>query len=238
MKIKNYLLLTAAILTTVSSGEAGKFYAGAGAMYTQSYSTLRLSSVRTPGGGPFYSTVTAADSSSGIGPRIFAGYERDHNNFFYSGEIIGSFQDMSWKKSLGIIPASNATGGGLAIISLAGSVKYTRNYTVGVRGKMGGHVSDNLSAFVGLGVINSQFKVAYGDAALGQVSDKKSVFGVEPSAGISYKLSSKWRLGLEYLYQQYGTFTTKNLNQTAGYTTNIKSKFKFGTAFVSVSYVI
>ncbi len=230
MKIKNYLLLSATILTT--SAFSGNFYVGAGAAYVNSASTIKLTSTHEG----YQGTSVVADTTNSTAPRFFAGYEKDNNNCFVAGEIFGAFKDINGKKDLGVLSGWN--GDDTQEMELRGSVKYSRDYTVGARVKLGGYITDKMSAFVGLGIINSRFKVSYGDENQSAQSFKKSVFGIEPGVGISYKLSPKWRLGFEYFYQQYRSFNSKNLNTQAGHSAIVASKFKFNTFLASISWII
>ena len=227
MKIKNYLLLSATILTT--SAFAGNFYVGAGAAYINSASTIKLTGRQ---GGQTGSAIMV-DSSATLSPRFFAGYEKDNNNFFWGLEAFGSFSDIKGQKKLDFV---SSEGGDNTVLSNP-SVKYSRLYLVGARGKLGGYITDNLSVFASLGVINSQFRISYSDHATAPQNYKKNLFGIEPGAGISYKITSKWRLGLDYFYQQYKSFT-KTYALTGGAYADVKPKFKFNTFMASISYKI
>lgn len=232
MKIKNVLLLSAISLTVFSA--QSRLYVGAGAAYVNSMSTIKLTARQAA----FSGAVTMDDNSKKIAPRFFAGYEKGYNNCYWGLEAFGSFSDLHGQNGRDFVATDN--GPGYQAILTNPGVKYSRSYLLGVRAKLGGYVTDNLSVFAALGVIGSRFKLDYTDATHpAPVTFKKTVLGIEPGVGISYHINSKWRTGLEYFYQQYSTFskTYTDTDPVDGYSATTKSKFRFSTFMASVSYV-
>ena len=229
--IKKYLFLSTAFLA--ASSFSGDFYAGAGVAYINSASTITLKGTEDP----FSGSTTISNTTTSVAPRFFAGYQKTCNNYFIGGEIVAAFRDISGKKSIGNLLGSN----GVASQSIAADilVEYSRKHTIGGRLKLGAHITEEVSAFAGIGIISSRFKWSYKDENSPNLqSVEKTLFGIEPSVGMTYKLSSKWRFGLEYLHQHYGSFQTKNLNTDPAYSSILKSRFKFNTIFASISCII
>jgi hypothetical protein len=227
MKTKNILLISAISLTAFSA--QSRLYVGAGAAYVNSASTIKLTGtvIREVG------SATMVNNSSAVAPRFFAGYEKDNNNCFWGVEAFGSFSDIKSQNKLDFVGGDAGT----QALLTSPTVKYSRNYLLGVRAKIGGYVSDNLSAFAALGIIGSQFKMKYTDINMFK-SFNKTVVGIEPGVGVSYKFNSKWRLGFDYFYQQYATFSKTYENTVQRYSATMKSKFKFNTFMASISYIM
>jgi opacity protein-like surface antigen len=230
MKIKNILLLSAISLTAFSA--QSRLYVGAGAAYVNSMSIIKLTAREAALSG----TVTMDDNSKKIAPRFFAGYEKDNNNCYWGLEAFGSFSDLHGQNGRDFVVADN--GPGYQAILANPGVKYSRSYLLGARAKFGGYITDNLSVFGAFGVIGSEFKISYtDDGRTAPANFKKTVLGIEPGVGISYRINSKWRTGLEYFYQQYSTFSKTYTDTVNGYSATTKSKFRFSTFMASVSYV-
>ncbi len=226
MKLKKYLFMGALVAATSSFAGNNYFYVGGGATLINSNSLIRINANDHANTG----SITVSDTSSAGGSRAFLGYERSNNCFFVAGEIIGAPRDISGKK--GFLSIFDPGTGGYAQDSF--EIKYSRDFTVGGKIKVGGQITDNLSAFLGIGVINSRFKITYVNNTQKNIFNR-DVYGMEPGAGISYKLSSNIRFGIEYFYQQYRAFKTKNLNTENGVSLVAYPKFKFNSFLFSLS---
>ncbi|HCI48292.1 MAG: hypothetical protein A2621_04620 [Alphaproteobacteria bacterium RIFCSPHIGHO2_01_FULL_41_14] len=229
MKLK--VLLSASCLSIAASSLAHEsgFYTAAGAVFSQFDARLRAEGVS---GTDTASSHFNEQTTQATG-RLFAGYQQAlHDHSFAAAELFFTPHDSVKKFDFDLHDPDSTNR------TQIGSLKLSRDYTVGLNLKYGRYFDSKTAAFIGLGFLGSQFTTTFRDVTQ-STSDRNSVFGVSPTVGIMHHIKPRLPVSLSYAYDIYKTFKTKNIDMTgADDSLRITSKNRYHTFMLSVSCML
>lgn len=216
--MNHYLkLLSSAVLVggiSVVAAESAKPFSGPYIGIGTGYSIFNGRSISNAGG---VDNKKQLHSQGFIG-KIFAGYEALSVSNIYGG-VEGYF----------LLDPQNSTYS----VSLGGPAyteKFSRKIAFGLRGKLGGSITDSVILYGILGGEGSQFTL---NASNSSNKKKKTLWAAVPGVGMSVALGEKTKLLVEYTYSRYQVFSSAWTQGISSY--SFKVRPSLNTISVGVS---
>lgn len=214
---------------SAAAHESG-FYTGAGVILSQSNTNAKERSFT--GNGTDVNNSNIDIRKSFVNLNLFAGYQKYWGNSFFATELfVTPLQDTT--KKTNILAYQDNDSGNLLFQNI--QLKTERQFSAGGRFKYGRHFDSKTAAFLSLGLLGSQFKVRHSDNSPQAANYKSFQFAYAPGAGIKYYIKQHVPITLQYDYEIYNRFSTKNMSSVAQSGIQYKLENRYHNFMISIS---
>lgn len=229
MTKKAWLLTAASFVasTALSNPSPCGFYAGAGLGLSKAGLDTRMEGLNAPdqGRGDFYKQQTQPSL------KILAGYQAPSGTCFWAGEVFARTKDVNKKIRQIQLIDPNTTDPSHTDVGL----KIERLYTFGLDVKFGRYFDETHAAYIGLGARLAQLKITFREPNNRQSrNDARLRFGLAPTVGYIHQICPKSSMNINYAFETYGRFGTKDLDETAG--GSFKTKLRTTSHNLALTY--
>ncbi len=220
------LLLTPTELLAANSER--DFYVGAQVGLSLMNNDLRPEAFAL-GGGDGDANVSV--DKFGFAGDVFAGYIKDFSNVSIGLEAKFGADSISGKET----GFSLERGGSEPLTDVTN--KISQDYHFGLEARLGRVVDENLFIYAKLGALLGRFEYEHAETGGSKIgSDKETLWGISAGVGLECTIVPKIPVRLEYNYQQYDRFKTKDLDPDANDTFIGKVSPKYHSWMIGIVY--